>query len=737
MKTRQSRSWRGALVGMCGLWIAAMVLTQTVAAQQTPVVAEPPPIVPSSLLGLWLPDPTGIENVVVDRAAAVALGKALFWDTQVGSDGVTACATCHFHAGADARVTNQINPNQTSTIAGKLDVFDWLFTGALGANTALTDDDFPTRRLWDESDRNSAVLFDTDDVVGSAGVFEAQLEGRWDGRFRRKSSEPCSSIPDPVFHALGENGAYVNTRRVTPRHAPSVINAAYNVRQFWDGRAQDVFNGENPFGDRDPEAGVWEVTGTGKRQTIAFNNQFRLPAASLASQAVGPVGSDIEMSCLERTFPFVGRKLLSLTPLALQSVSTTDSVLGIWAKVPTVSRPSDRRSNSRQTESRQSDSRQTSTLGLNTTYRALVQQAFHPRYWNSKLKTPDGYTLAEANFSMFFGLSVQLYEEMLASDDAPYDRAGFKPLSLLLRDFAAAGTATDPLHNGAVIDLAKIRAQDLFNQTYVDEFGVLSPEAQRGFNTFMGKGQCVACHSGALFTTAAFDVIQAGGGFQTERVVLGGNEIGTYDIGFYNIGVRPTAEDIGLGRTDPVSNLPLSIARGSLPAGARVDVDGAFKTPSLRNVALTGPYFHNGSRATLAQVIEFYNRGGDARTLSGGSDTSGFNGVKTNLHPSIKPLGLTAKEQAELVIFLEEALTDERVRCEQGPFDHPSIRIPSGHPTTNGMAMLSGRKASQAADQFLDIPAVGASGRGALSMNGLAPFLGSGAPCQVPPSPIL
>jgi cytochrome c peroxidase len=57
--------------------------------------------------------------------------------------------------------------------------------------------------------------------------------------------------------------------------------------------------------------------------------------------------------------------------------------------------------------------------------------------------------------------------------------------------------------------------------------------------------------------------------------------------------------------------------------GFRDAVDGAFKTPTLRNIALTGPYFHNGSRATLRQVMEFYNRGGDRRGEDA-SNTSGF-----------------------------------------------------------------------------------------------------------------
>ena len=49
-------------------------------------------------------------GIVKDQAALMRLGKAFFWDMQVGSDGVQACASCHFHAGADSRSRNQISP---------------------------------------------------------------------------------------------------------------------------------------------------------------------------------------------------------------------------------------------------------------------------------------------------------------------------------------------------------------------------------------------------------------------------------------------------------------------------------------------------------------------------------------------------------------------------------------------------------------------------------------------------
>jgi len=66
-----------------------------------------PPLV--SLKTVTPPAPTGLDQYVQDQTALVALGKALFWDMQSGSDGRTACASCHFHAGADHRIQNQLS----------------------------------------------------------------------------------------------------------------------------------------------------------------------------------------------------------------------------------------------------------------------------------------------------------------------------------------------------------------------------------------------------------------------------------------------------------------------------------------------------------------------------------------------------------------------------------------------------------------------------------------------------
>jgi hypothetical protein len=151
------------------------------------------------------------------------------------------------------------------------------------------------------------------------------------------------------------------------------------------------------------------------------------------------------------------------------------------------------------------------------------------------------------------------------------------------------------------------------------------------------------------------------------------------------------------------------------PDGTRIVADGAFKTPTLRNISLTQPYFHTGSYFSLEQVVEFYDRGGDRRGLDD-NDTTGFvapdapNGGTTNVHPSINPLGLTLRERHDLVSFMRHALTDPRVACEQAPFDHPDLPLHNGH-VGDENAVRDQNQDGKADDRILLLPAVGAQGR--------------------------
>jgi cytochrome c peroxidase len=119
----------------------------------------------------------------------------------------------------------------------------------------------------------------------------------------------------------------------------------------------------------------------------------------------------------------------------------------------------------------------------------------------------------------------------------------------------------------------------------------VSEEAKRGFAVFNGKAQCSACHEGWNFTNDGF-------------------------------------QDIGLPSDD--------VGRGKFVPGV-IKMEHAFKTPGLREIARRAPYMHDGSLATLEQVVEHYDHGGVDRPS------------RSDL---MRPLGLTAQEKSDLVAFL-------------------------------------------------------------------------------------
>jgi hypothetical protein len=84
-------------------------------------------------------------------------------------------------------------------------------------------------------------------------------------------------------------------------------------------------------------------------------------------------------------------------------------------------------------------------------------------------------------------------------------------------------------------------------------------------------------------------------------------------------------------------------------------------------------------------------------------------GGASNVHPAIRPLGLTANEQDQLVAFLRSSLTDRRVACQQAPFDHPALRVFNGH-TGDATSVVTNKNDVKGVDDFIDIPATGAKG---------------------------
>lgn len=125
----------------------------------------------------------------------------------------------------------------------------------------------------------------------------------------------------------------------------------------------------------------------------------------------------------------------------------------------------------------------------------------------------------------------------------------------------------------------------------------LTPQQVNGFKLFINpdKGNCAVCHSAPNFT----------------------------DNGFHNIGLASYGiENPDMGR---YAEKPINLMKG------------AFKTPTLRDITRTAPYFHDGSAANLEDVMDHYIRGGD---------------VTTHLSPNMKKLNLNAQEKADIVAFM-------------------------------------------------------------------------------------
>lgn len=821
---------------LCG---GAVLIGLVLSSGNLPSRAQNVQNLPGSLKTVPTPEPPNLKQFLLSngkgvtpaaRAAVVALGKALFWDQTVGSDG-QACASCHYNAGADSRARNQIDPGLRAippqSVWGAMPPQQTTGVAPLfWPDYQLRATDFPLTKFNSQQDRSSGIASDTQAVVSSQGVFNSTFASVNGGPAGDITLSPCPSDQpfignicdksnlDPTGNGLifTDKATNKQVRNVEPRNTPTVINAMFNFRNFWDSRARNEFNGVNPIGDLDPYARVLLASGSGassKLQKVSLSGSYRLEDASLASQAVGPALSDMEMSAQQRTFAQLGKKMLAL-PYALpgQLVAPDDSVLG--------------------NNSAASVKSNYPLPGINKKYADLIQAAFQSRWYGSNLiieftgvpdadgtvglkvskpgktLTANQYTQMEFNFSLFWGIAIMMYEATLRADDSPFDQA-----------FDSGNPLT-------------------FNSP---KWGDLE---KQGWNLFQGAGKCIGCHGGPELTNASVRNVRLFDG-KMEAMSMADLGIASYDVGWYNVAARrcldqkagPAAcDDVGVGATIGPLNLPLSYVRFAqmlashdptnpadpitivcnnqptactnlLPQSPymRVTVDGSFKAPGLRNIELSAPYLHNGGELGLRDVVDFYDRGGNfpeynmqnfdpdvgtvkqgrpslplvysaATTVPPASGTIQFNATTfssiTHIYVSttdrfgvdvsaseatvilgtlsllqeadptqaaaffaigvspqggyydftvipqagsIPPdgssvtfsfdnllftdLGLLDSEKDALVAFLK-ALTDERVRYQRAPFDHPQLFIPnlggernpvSGNPMPNVMEL--------------------------------------------------
>ncbi len=687
-----------------------------------------------------------LSDIIADNDWAIVLGRAFFWDQQMGSDGGS-CASCHYAAGADIRITAQVNPGFTTVDpAIGTDTFGCTEgsecivgseTSPSGAKMTpeytLTPEDFPFRKLVDNDP--SQVLTATNDVVSSSGSFDAKFKGSYPG------SEHCGKASADIFYKTEKHGHgqyKLAARMVEPRNTPTTINAALNYRNFWDGRAENIFSGVGVHGMADVVS-----EGTENNRLIVMNGNYpelthlSLRNSSAASQAVGPILSNLEMSCDGRTFQDVARKIYSMRPLAKQRIAYDDSTFAIGVK-------GDLRAKKR---------------GLKNKYRyyKLIQLAFDEKWWKAngawkieggELKkarsSRHGFTQMEMNFPMFWGLAIQAYEQTLISDQSKFDTAeALGCFGFLADDTNRPAECTQDVWSDSE-ELGRL----VFNTPVF-----LPPPARPRDATGrpVNHSNCAVCHAGNATTDVA--VINPDGSF-IPVIDLGA----TTDAGFHGTGTRSVLQDLQLGGTDGYGN-PLGLGRqlanfvkdGTPPVNPDVDIcdvtsplaggatlyctdgvrndvpfnpvqaiDSVSKTSTIRNIALTPPYFAYGGYSNLEQVMDFYMRGGSQEVLAGGGNTtgSGPNGDWTveqiiankdlevnhgsNLGLMI-PLQLTPEERTGVIDFMK-SFTDERVRCDAAPFDHPELIIFNGH---KGKDKYGFRVA---ADKKVRLPAVGAYG---------------------------
>jgi cytochrome c peroxidase len=244
----------------------------------------------------------------------------------------------------------------------------------------------------------------------------------------------------------------------------------------------------------------------------------------------------------------------------------------------------------------------------------LINAALQPRQFADERAT----TLEDQA-----GVVLRSPAEMGGSDSAAAATIG--ALDEYRREFARAfgqdaGIAVTPLllrEALAAYVRSLVAMNSRFDRAVRGETGLLTPVERRGFTLFMGKGACGTCHFAPLFSGDTPPL------YLSSDVEVIGTSASAGRFG----GLDSDSGRAGIDR---------------LPAHLR-----AFKTPSLRNVALTAPYMHHGTFATLDEVIRFYDGGG---ALGAGASITNQTLAADSLH-------LTAEERGAIIAFLG-TLTD-------------------------------------------------------------------------------
>lgn len=221
--------------------------------------------------------------------------------------------------------------------------------------------------------------------------------------------------------------------------------------------------------------------------------------------------------------------------------------------------------------------RSTPTI-LNTAYQKF-------QFWDGRAKTLEEQALGPIQAEIEMGANLEEVLKKLAAIRGYVDMFEYA--------YPGEGINKDTLAKAlASFERSVVSGDSPFDRWIHGDERAVSASAKRGFALFEDKARCSMCHQGFNFS----------------------------DNGFHNIGLKGN-KDVGRFAKVPVKVLK-----------------GAFKTPTLRDVALTSPYMHNGAYSSLEQVVEHYNRGGEE---------------KESLDPNMQPLNLSEQEKLDLVAFLK------------------------------------------------------------------------------------
>lgn len=229
--------------------------------------------------------------------------------------------------------------------------------------------------------------------------------------------------------------------------------------------------------------------------------------------------------------------------------------------------------------------------------------------WDGRVIAPEDQALSVLHTASEMGATSEEIERVVSGDLAARDAmvAAFQDGVTAANVSRAIAAYVETLaRGGARIDRAARGELEL------------SRDERAGFDVFVGKGRCARCHVPPLF---------------------GGSRPRDFQVPIFAVLGVPAREGSRAADRD----------RGRAGVTGRPEDEGAFKTPTLRDVGLTAPYFHHGGFATLEAVVDFYDRGGGA-----GAGVEGVTAERQD--PDVRRLNLSSEERRVLLVFLQETL---------------------------------------------------------------------------------